>query len=325
MLGISGAEFFVILLVIAIVVGPQRLPEYTRKLTQAVRRLRVFLDDAKTQIAEEVGPELGELDLSDLDPRNYDPRKIVRDALGEDLDAIRKDLTNPFQSVMETAKEASDEAAAAVSGKGQKKSKSLSKMIEDKAEETRSARTASTGAAAAATVAAAAATGDQQGADGSEQADKQADKNPEQAAQEAAAVTAELPQVEPVAAVAEDEDSAAEQDDVDEPSATELTAAQSAADAGDATAEGIEEVGDASADAAQIALEAGDTATAEIPEVQPTADVEEVAAGIPSTLAEEPQQDETVQALRPVSPRDIVRAANEAARTRAEAATAAVA
>ena len=95
MLGVSGSEFLVIILVAVIVIGPQRLPEYTRKLTQAVRRLRVFLDDAKEQIAEEVGPELADLNLSDLDPRNYDPRKIVRDALGEDLDAIRRDLATP--------------------------------------------------------------------------------------------------------------------------------------------------------------------------------------------------------------------------------------
>ena len=88
-LGISGPEFLVIVLVAVIVIGPQRLPEYTRRLTQAVRRLRVFLDDTKEQIAEEVGPELADLNLSDLDPRNYDPRKIVRDALGEDLDAIQ--------------------------------------------------------------------------------------------------------------------------------------------------------------------------------------------------------------------------------------------
>lgn len=311
MLGISGPEFFVILLVIAIVVGPQRLPEYTRKLTQGVRRLRVFLDDAKTQIAEEVGPELGELDLSDLDPRNYDPRKIVRDALGEDLDAIRKDLANPFQSVMETAKEASDEAAAAVSGKGQKKSKSLSKMIEDKADETRAARAASTGAAAAATVAAAAAADDQQEADDAARA---GEKDPEQAAQEAAAVTAELPRVDLVTADEEPIEA--------EPAAEEVAA---------------EDAGDATADAARIALAAGDTVTAEIPAVQPTADVveptaggkaaeepqttaEEVAASIPSSLEAELPQDESAPALRPVSPRDIVRAANEAARTRAEAA-----
>ena len=55
MFGINGSEFLIIVLVAVIVVGPQRLPEYTRKLTQMVRQLRVFLDNARSQIAEEVG------------------------------------------------------------------------------------------------------------------------------------------------------------------------------------------------------------------------------------------------------------------------------
>ena len=138
-LGISGPEFLVIVLVAVIVIGPQRLPEYTRRLTQAVRRLRVFLDDTKEQIAEEVGPELADLNLSDLDPRNYDPRKIVRDALGEDLDAIRRDLATPFQSTVRTAKDATDEAAGTFNAQARSRSKKLTRMIDDKAHEAHSA------------------------------------------------------------------------------------------------------------------------------------------------------------------------------------------
>mgnify|MGYP000847144609 FL=1 len=138
-LGISGPEFLVIVLVAVIVIGPQRLPEYTRRLTQAVRRLRVFLDDTKEQIAEEVGPELADLNLSDLDPRNYDPRKIVRDALGEDLDAIRRDLATPFQSTVRTAKDATDEAVGTFNAQARSRSKKLTRMIDDKAHEAHSA------------------------------------------------------------------------------------------------------------------------------------------------------------------------------------------
>lgn len=138
-LGISGPEFLVIVLVAVIVIGPQRLPEYTRRLTQAVRRLRVFLDDTKEQIAEEVGPELADLNLSDLDPRNYDPRKIVRDALGEDLDAIRRDLATPFQSTVRAAKDATDEAAGTFNAQARSRSKKLTRMIDDKAHEAHSA------------------------------------------------------------------------------------------------------------------------------------------------------------------------------------------
>ena len=134
--GINGNEFLVIILVAVIVVGPQRLPEYTRKLTQLVRQLRVFLDNARSQIAEEVGPEMADLDLSSLDPRQYDPRKIVRDALGEDIDAIREDLAHPFRSVGSAAKEMSDDAAQAVNDVVKKdRASSLSKQIEAKRDE----------------------------------------------------------------------------------------------------------------------------------------------------------------------------------------------
>ena len=134
--GINGNEFLVIILVAVIVVGPQRLPEYTRKLTQMVRQLRVFLDNARSQIAEEVGPEMADLDLSSLDPRQYDPRKIVRDALGEDIDAIREDLAHPFRSVGSAAKEMSDDAAQAVNDVVKKdRATSLSKQIEAKRDE----------------------------------------------------------------------------------------------------------------------------------------------------------------------------------------------
>ena len=156
MFGISGSEFLVLLLVLVVVIGPQRLPEYTRKLTQWVRQLRVFLDDAKAQIAEEVGPELADLNLQDLNPRNYDPRKIVRDALGEDLDAIRRDLTQPFESFSAAAKESGDAAAKAVKEDTSSRhgGKSLTSMIDEKAEEARKAtenpKVAAAGAATAA-------------------------------------------------------------------------------------------------------------------------------------------------------------------------------
>ena len=142
--GISGSEFLVLLLVVIVVVGPRRLPEYTRRLTQLVRQLRLFLDNAKEQIAQEVGPELGELNLEDLNPRNYDPRKIVRDALGEDLDAIRRDLANPFRSAASTAVRTGDEVVAAARG-----TKSLSTMIDDEAARTREGKRAGAVSAAA--------------------------------------------------------------------------------------------------------------------------------------------------------------------------------
>ncbi|WP_034514857.1 twin-arginine translocase TatA/TatE family subunit [Actinomyces slackii] len=290
MFGISGAEFAVIILVAVIVVGPQRLPEYTRKLTQLVRQLRVYLDNARTQIAEEVGPELADLDLSDLDPRQYDPRKIVRDALGEDLDAIREDLAHPFRSVSAAAKETSEAAAGAVKeAVSKERADSLSKRITEKKEEAKAASTT----AAAKTA---------------------ARDEPEETAQAAEPGQADR---------ADSADSAESAERATEPGQAEPAApAESAPEAGqdDAGQDGqgpteAEDAQEADADA-QAPVPASTTAES-TESAEPTGSTDDLAEPtvptVPVSLAE---AEGPAPAARPVSPRDIVRAANAAARTR---------
>ena len=293
MFGISGSEFLVIILVAVIVVGPQRLPEYTRKLTQLVRQLRVFLDNARSQIAEEVGPEMADLDLSSLDPRQYDPRKIVRDALGEDIDAIREDLAHPFRSVGSAAKEMSDDAAQAVNDVVKKdRASSLSKQIEAKRDErlaekaedseiTEGAENAE-GPQSAEQPPATAPRGVLQQADDVEhavEAEAETDAGSVESAEGAEPEKAE-PEQSGEAEVAEDLEGTEQPEQSDRPaepvevptSLVEPQAAAAGEDAGDAAAAG----------------------------------------------------DDSRNRVRPLSPRDIVRAANAAARTRAEAARIAV-
>ena len=79
--GINGAEFLILLAVAVLVVGPERLPRYAEQLAHAVRRLRHFLGDAKERVATELGDDVKDVDWEALDPRRYDPRRIVREAL----------------------------------------------------------------------------------------------------------------------------------------------------------------------------------------------------------------------------------------------------
>lgn len=85
MLGINGAEFLVLIVVALLVVGPERLPGYAEQLASWVRTLRRFLGSARERVAEELGEEAADVDWASLDPRRYDPRRIVRDALLEDV------------------------------------------------------------------------------------------------------------------------------------------------------------------------------------------------------------------------------------------------
>lgn len=84
MFGINGGEFVVLLVVIALVVGPQRLPEYAEQLAHLVKSARGQLKDLRNNLNEEFGVDGEPVDWSTLDPRRYDPRRIVRDALADE-------------------------------------------------------------------------------------------------------------------------------------------------------------------------------------------------------------------------------------------------
>lgn len=84
MFGINGSEFLLLILVAVVVVGPERLPRYAEQLGGWVRTLRGFLRSAKQRVDEELGDQALDVDWTALDPRRYDPRRIVREALLDD-------------------------------------------------------------------------------------------------------------------------------------------------------------------------------------------------------------------------------------------------
>jgi sec-independent protein translocase protein TatB len=84
--GIDSEKLVILAVITAVVLGPQRLPEYARKLAEWIRSFRNFADKTQAQLSEELGEDV---DWRKLDPRQYDPRRIIREALLEDPSAIR--------------------------------------------------------------------------------------------------------------------------------------------------------------------------------------------------------------------------------------------
>ena len=81
MLGINGWEFLILIVLAVVILGPERLPEYAAKLAQGVRKLRVMAEGAKVTLKDQLGPEYQDINWRHYDPRQYDPRRIVREAL----------------------------------------------------------------------------------------------------------------------------------------------------------------------------------------------------------------------------------------------------
>jgi sec-independent protein translocase protein TatB len=99
---IGPMEFVVLALVGIVILGPDRLPQFTRDAVRMLRSLRELATGAQKQLREELGPEFADIDLRNLNPRTavqravfgedgppdfrqYSPTNVVRDAFyGDD-------------------------------------------------------------------------------------------------------------------------------------------------------------------------------------------------------------------------------------------------
>lgn len=83
--GLTFDKLLIILVIALFLIGPDRLPGYAAQLARLVKTLRGFADGAKERMREEMGPEFDEVDWRKLDPRQYDPRRIIREALVDEV------------------------------------------------------------------------------------------------------------------------------------------------------------------------------------------------------------------------------------------------
>ena len=82
-LGLTFDKLLLIAVLALLLIGPERLPGYARRLGDWARRAREYLGGARARMREEIGPEFDDIDWKQLDPRQYDPRRIIREALTE--------------------------------------------------------------------------------------------------------------------------------------------------------------------------------------------------------------------------------------------------
>jgi sec-independent protein translocase protein TatB len=91
--GLSFEKVLIIAIIAAFLIGPQKLPQYAASLARLARRVRQMADSAQDRVREEMGPEFEELDWRKMDPRQYDPRRIIREALLDDAPVAAKAAT----------------------------------------------------------------------------------------------------------------------------------------------------------------------------------------------------------------------------------------
>ncbi|HEX7835749.1 MAG TPA: Sec-independent protein translocase TatB [Pseudolysinimonas sp.] len=93
--GLTFDKLLIIAIIAVFLIGPDRLPGYAAQLARLVKSLRGMADGAKERMREEMGPEFDEVDWKKLDPRQYDPRRIIREALVDEVAPAAKPVSAP--------------------------------------------------------------------------------------------------------------------------------------------------------------------------------------------------------------------------------------
>ena len=93
--GLTFDKLLIIAIIAVFLIGPDRLPGYAAQLARLVKSLRGMADGAKERMREEMGPEFDEVDWKKLDPRQYDPRRIIREALVDEVAPRRRSPSRP--------------------------------------------------------------------------------------------------------------------------------------------------------------------------------------------------------------------------------------
>jgi len=85
---IGPGEFIGLAIVALIVLGPEKLPRYAADAARMLRQVRRMASEARAEVSRELGPEMKDLSLTDLNPRSL-VRKHLLDPIDlDDLDDV---------------------------------------------------------------------------------------------------------------------------------------------------------------------------------------------------------------------------------------------
>jgi sec-independent protein translocase protein TatB len=90
MFGVGTGEFLALAVIALLVLGPEKLPRFAADAARFIRQVRQMANNAKEDVRRELGPELQDISLDDLNPRS-----IMRKHLLDDVDDLDDEPVRP--------------------------------------------------------------------------------------------------------------------------------------------------------------------------------------------------------------------------------------
>ena len=86
-MSIGAGEFLALAIIALLVLGPDKLPKFAADAARFLRQVRRMANNAKEDVRRELGPELQDISLDDLNPRSLMRKHLLDDSdLDDDLD-----------------------------------------------------------------------------------------------------------------------------------------------------------------------------------------------------------------------------------------------
>jgi sec-independent protein translocase protein TatB len=82
-LDLSLPKLLVLGVLALVIFGPDQLPRIASQAGRALRDLRRLADNAKNDLRDGLGPEFGDFDVNDLNPRNFVRKHLMEDPDGD--------------------------------------------------------------------------------------------------------------------------------------------------------------------------------------------------------------------------------------------------
>jgi sec-independent protein translocase protein TatB len=95
--GINAFEMVAIAILALLIFGPEKLPDLAKDAARLLREVRKMATGAKADLKDSLGPDLGDLNISDLDPRTFVRRNLF-DPIEDEVSDVKRAVDGKDES-----------------------------------------------------------------------------------------------------------------------------------------------------------------------------------------------------------------------------------